>query len=46
MLHILIGTRALVGKPSGVSKFDFSDNFVSTRIQRRYKISRAGTAER
>ena len=28
-LHISVGTRALVGTPSGVSKFDFSDNFVS-----------------
>ena len=29
MVHILLATRALVAKPAGVSKFDFSDNFVS-----------------
>ena len=27
--NTLLGTRALIGTPSGVSKFDFSDNFVS-----------------
>ena len=27
--NTLLGTRALVGTPSDVSKFDFSDNFVS-----------------
>ena len=27
-----IGTRSLVGTPSGVSKFDFSDNFVSKNL--------------
>ena len=29
---ILLGTRSLVGTPSGVSKFDFSDNFVSKNL--------------
>ena len=29
LLHILLGTRVLIGTPSGVSKFDFSDYFVS-----------------
>ena len=33
-INILLGTRASVGKPSGVSKFDFSDN-LCPRIQRK-----------
>ena len=28
-MHVSLGTRALVGTLSGVSRFDFSDNFVA-----------------
>ena len=42
---MLRGTRALVGTPSGVSKFDFP-TILCPRTQRRYKNSQAGTADR
>ena len=40
----VLGTHALVGTLSGVSTFDFP-TILPSRIHRRYKTSRAGTAE-
>ena len=36
---MLLGTRALVWTPSSVSKFDFSDNFVSKNSARIQKLT-------
>ena len=42
----MLGTRVLVEAPSGVTKFEFSDNFVSENSdQRSFRTTRAGTAE-